>query len=146
MLVQPDALTEIPNAAMRPLADWFTATGRKLHDAADNVEEIGRWRQTAAIRIRTFKNAAQVLAAYLAEGRTPDEAARIVQKMTGLRDDQMVEVSRYARTTIARHNLKIRNRAIMRLVGRGWLNREIATRYKLHEKHVARLIAQQRAA
>ena len=144
MLVQPEPFKEMPRAAMRPLAAWFVDTGEKLHEAADRFEEIGRWRQTADDRVRRFKNAGAVLSVYLAEGRTPDEAVHIVQAMTGLRDDQMAEVLRYARGALGRHKRTIRNRHIMKLVRRGWHNHEIATKYELHPKHVARIIGAER--
>ena len=144
MLIHPDAFTDLPRAAVRPLAQWFVETGEKLHDAADKLEEIGRWRETYDARRRTFKGAAEVMAVYLADGRTPDEASRIVQAMTGMRDDQMAEVMRFAKGPLARHRLKIRNAAIMKLVRRGWYNREIADKYDLHEKHVARIIGAER--
>lgn len=144
MLVQPDAFTEMPRAAMRPLAHWFTATGQRLHDAADQFERLGRWRETADARIRTFRNAGQVLAVYLDQGRTDDEAVRIVQAMTGLRDDAMAEALRHAKGGLARHRRTIRNRAIMKLVRRGWHDREIAEKYRLLPKHVARIIGVER--
>lgn len=144
MIVQPDAFTEMPRAAMRPLARWFVDTGDKLHQAADHFDRIGRWRETADARIRTFRNAGQVLAVYLAEGRTDDEAVRIVQAMTGLGDTAMAEALRFAKGAVPRHRRTIRNRAIMKLVRLGWHDREIADRYRLHPKHVARIIGIER--
>ena len=144
MVIQPDAFHEMPRAAMRPLAKWFVDTGQKLHDAADHFERIGKWRETINNRKQRFKHAGDVMAAYLAEGRTPDEAYRIVQAMTGLRDDTMAEVVRYAKGALARRQRSIRNRAIMKLVRKGWHDREIADKYKLHEKHVARIIGVER--
>ena len=92
------------------LAEWFLETGRKLHDAAADLEQIDRWRETYNGRRRTFKGAAEVMAVYLAEGRTAGEATRIVQAMTGLRDDQMAEALRYAKGALPRHRRKIRDR------------------------------------
>ena len=144
MLVTPDAFTEMPRAAMRPLAKWFVDTGEKLHEAADHFERIGRWRETANARIRRFKSAGEVMAAYLAEGRSEDEAMHIVKSMTGLENSTLAEALRYAKGTLARHKRTTRNRHIMKLVRRGWHNHEIATKYDLHPKHVARIIGVER--
>jgi len=133
----------LPPITYRPLANWFRSMADSLEDQADVHDQGDDRRHVLKRRRQTVHSAGEMLATYLVNGQTADQALETVAKITGLEIDALRLVLPRAKKTAAGGR---RDRQIMQLVAKGWKDCEIGQKFSLHPKSVNRIIARIRAA
>ena len=137
----------LPLDSLRPLGDWLAALADDCHaDAADHElrqERRARIGRETDARFQQLDSAAGVLASYLVNGKSPDQAVHAAARTTGLEAADLVRLLSPARKEAKRRQVNRRNRRIMRLRARGYSDKEIGERVGLHGKSVARIIGQE---
>lgn len=142
---------EVPNSlpldSLAPLGDWLADLAEGCHAGAATWERRkarrARIDRDMDARFRTLDTAAGVLASYLANGKTPDQAVRAAARITGLDAADLARLLSPARTEAKRRRVNRRHRRVMRLRAKCLTDREIGERVGYHPKHVARIIGRE---
>lgn len=132
-------LANIPADAKRHFGEELRAIAACILAQVERAEADARALTARRERTRRARDAALAAARAVERGAAPLAAAEEIAAARGLDAVQVrawLEIERKK----ARGRARLRNRQMMRLAARGWSDREIGRKFKLHPKSVNRIL------
>jgi len=128
-------------ATLRAIARQLQKQAQEMLDQADQAERIEQARAAGKASRQRLSAAAEIAAAYMIAGRTPDQAAHMAQKITGQDASRIAAAMPLALVKMATSDRRQRN-AKMLAQAETKTHANIAAGMGLHQKSVARIVAQ----
>lgn len=140
-MVPESYLLMLPPKQQLELAAHLEQQAHALRQAAENQQRKIDAREKAKRHRDKLASTRQMFKAYLYQGYTLERARAMTAAQSAMPDALLDAWSKAIPKEIEREK---RNRAIMQKAALGWIDKEIADHYGLHEKSVTRIIGQMR--
>ena len=132
----------LPPNELRQAAKQAHALAADLERKAENKERAAKHRASSKRHYEKIRDLKMIIAGYIFEGKSEDQAIILTHKQTGLDVDHLRAHLPLARKHLKRKTQKSRNRQIMQLARQGRTDSEIGQVVDLHPKSVNRIISE----